>query len=282
MSTRTARSPIVEDPIIRHLAVNRPRYHHSHQRPPERDTTPRWQANGRGTITPVPQGSDRRCSGRGVENGSAAPSQEHERPRKAARQRRKTIMDPRHIEQEPADAHELLNQASMARQAYNGLDGLPRVLRHTAGHSPTGVHPTPGTPRKPAVQANCTARNPATPAAHSAATAHRSRMSVCSEERREQIRLRKGGCCRCRWQRLACGPYAGRWGPAIVTAHSAGEVALSANPQASAMSAIAVTVVSRALRIRRRPPRRARRLPGDQVERRMSLRQSCLTSAIPP
>lgn len=61
-------------------------------------------------------------------------------------------MDPRHIEQELADAHELLNQASMARQAYNGLDGLPRVLRHTAGHSPTGVHPTPGTPRKPAVQ----------------------------------------------------------------------------------------------------------------------------------
>ncbi|MEU9661598.1 pyridoxamine 5'-phosphate oxidase family protein [Streptomyces chartreusis] len=37
-------------------------------------------------------------------------------------------MDPRQIEQELADAHELLNQASMARLAYNGLDGLPRVI----------------------------------------------------------------------------------------------------------------------------------------------------------
>ncbi|MFJ4367983.1 pyridoxamine 5'-phosphate oxidase family protein [Streptomyces chartreusis] len=37
-------------------------------------------------------------------------------------------MDPRQIEQELADAHELLDQASMARLAYNGLDGLPRVI----------------------------------------------------------------------------------------------------------------------------------------------------------
>ncbi|MGW6788420.1 pyridoxamine 5'-phosphate oxidase family protein [Streptomyces chartreusis] len=37
-------------------------------------------------------------------------------------------MNPRHIEQELADAHELLDQASMARVAYNGLDGLPRVI----------------------------------------------------------------------------------------------------------------------------------------------------------
>nr|WP_107910990.1 pyridoxamine 5'-phosphate oxidase family protein [Streptomyces chartreusis] len=37
-------------------------------------------------------------------------------------------MDPRHIERELADAHELLDQASMARLAYNGLDGLPRVI----------------------------------------------------------------------------------------------------------------------------------------------------------
>ena len=37
-------------------------------------------------------------------------------------------MDPRRIEQELADAHELLNQASTARLAYNGLDGLPRVI----------------------------------------------------------------------------------------------------------------------------------------------------------
>ncbi|WCE01872.1 pyridoxamine 5'-phosphate oxidase family protein [Streptomyces sp. HUAS 31] len=37
-------------------------------------------------------------------------------------------MDPKQIEQELADAHELLDQASMARLAYNGLDGLPRVI----------------------------------------------------------------------------------------------------------------------------------------------------------
>lgn len=37
-------------------------------------------------------------------------------------------MDPRQIEQELAAAHELLDQASMARLAYNGLDGLPRVI----------------------------------------------------------------------------------------------------------------------------------------------------------
>ncbi|MGV9675464.1 pyridoxamine 5'-phosphate oxidase family protein [Nocardia sp. NPDC003482] len=37
-------------------------------------------------------------------------------------------MDPQRIEQEFADAHELLNQASMARLAYLGLDGLPRVV----------------------------------------------------------------------------------------------------------------------------------------------------------
>ncbi|MEV5910409.1 pyridoxamine 5'-phosphate oxidase family protein [Streptomyces chartreusis] len=37
-------------------------------------------------------------------------------------------MDPRPIAQELADAHELLDQASMARLAYNGLDGLPRVI----------------------------------------------------------------------------------------------------------------------------------------------------------
>ena len=38
------------------------------------------------------------------------------------------IMDPKEIEQELADAHELLSQASMARLAYNGLDGQPRVI----------------------------------------------------------------------------------------------------------------------------------------------------------
>ncbi len=37
-------------------------------------------------------------------------------------------MDPRQIEQELADAHELLPQASMARLAYNGLDELPRAI----------------------------------------------------------------------------------------------------------------------------------------------------------
>jgi len=37
-------------------------------------------------------------------------------------------MDPKQIAQELADADELLNQASMARLAYNGLDGLPRVV----------------------------------------------------------------------------------------------------------------------------------------------------------
>lgn len=37
-------------------------------------------------------------------------------------------MDPEQIAQEMADAHELLSQASMARLAYNGPDGLPRVV----------------------------------------------------------------------------------------------------------------------------------------------------------
>ncbi|POX55795.1 pyridoxamine 5-phosphate oxidase [Streptomyces sp. Ru71] len=37
-------------------------------------------------------------------------------------------MNPEQIAQELADAHELLSQASMARLAYNGLDGLPRVI----------------------------------------------------------------------------------------------------------------------------------------------------------
>ncbi|QKZ16220.1 pyridoxamine 5'-phosphate oxidase family protein [Streptomyces chartreusis] len=37
-------------------------------------------------------------------------------------------MDPRQIVQELADAQELLDRASMARLAYNGLDGLPRVI----------------------------------------------------------------------------------------------------------------------------------------------------------
>jgi hypothetical protein len=37
-------------------------------------------------------------------------------------------MDSEQIAQELADAHELLNQASMARLAYNGLDGHPRVI----------------------------------------------------------------------------------------------------------------------------------------------------------
>ncbi|MEU1488063.1 pyridoxamine 5'-phosphate oxidase family protein [Streptomyces sp. NPDC005752] len=37
-------------------------------------------------------------------------------------------MDPKQIAQELSDAHELLSQASMARLAYNGLDGLPRVI----------------------------------------------------------------------------------------------------------------------------------------------------------
>lgn len=37
-------------------------------------------------------------------------------------------MDPRQIEKELAAARELLNQASMARLAYNGLDGLPRAI----------------------------------------------------------------------------------------------------------------------------------------------------------
>ncbi|WP_435208991.1 pyridoxamine 5'-phosphate oxidase family protein [Streptomyces sp. bgisy034] len=37
-------------------------------------------------------------------------------------------MDRRQMQQELADARELLNQASMARLAYNGLDGLPRVI----------------------------------------------------------------------------------------------------------------------------------------------------------
>ncbi|MFC9931596.1 pyridoxamine 5'-phosphate oxidase family protein [Streptomyces sp. NPDC127190] len=37
-------------------------------------------------------------------------------------------MDPKQIARELADAHELLDQASMARLAYNGLDGRPRVI----------------------------------------------------------------------------------------------------------------------------------------------------------
>ena len=37
-------------------------------------------------------------------------------------------MEPRQIKQELDDAHELLNQASMARLAYIGVDGLPRVV----------------------------------------------------------------------------------------------------------------------------------------------------------
>lgn len=37
-------------------------------------------------------------------------------------------MDREQIAQELADAHELLEQASMARLAYNGPDGLPRVV----------------------------------------------------------------------------------------------------------------------------------------------------------
>lgn len=37
-------------------------------------------------------------------------------------------MDPEQIAQELADARELLSRASMARLAYNGLDGLPRVV----------------------------------------------------------------------------------------------------------------------------------------------------------
>jgi hypothetical protein len=37
-------------------------------------------------------------------------------------------MDSKQIAQELADAHELLSSASMARLAYNGLDGLPRVV----------------------------------------------------------------------------------------------------------------------------------------------------------
>ncbi|MGV9886965.1 pyridoxamine 5'-phosphate oxidase family protein [Streptomyces sp. NPDC003395] len=37
-------------------------------------------------------------------------------------------MNPEQIAQELADAHELLSQASMARLAYNGLDGRPRVV----------------------------------------------------------------------------------------------------------------------------------------------------------
>jgi hypothetical protein len=37
-------------------------------------------------------------------------------------------MDPEQIAQELADAGQLLNEASMARLAYNGLDGLPRVV----------------------------------------------------------------------------------------------------------------------------------------------------------
>ncbi|AJE83687.1 MULTISPECIES: pyridoxamine 5'-phosphate oxidase family protein [Streptomyces] len=37
-------------------------------------------------------------------------------------------MDREQIAQELADAHELLSRASMARLAYNGLDGLPRVV----------------------------------------------------------------------------------------------------------------------------------------------------------
>jgi hypothetical protein len=38
------------------------------------------------------------------------------------------IMDSKQIEQELADAHELLSRASMASLAYIGLDGLPRVV----------------------------------------------------------------------------------------------------------------------------------------------------------
>ena len=37
-------------------------------------------------------------------------------------------MDPQQIAQELADAHELLSRASMARLAYNGPDGRPRVV----------------------------------------------------------------------------------------------------------------------------------------------------------
>ncbi|MBM7439361.1 pyridoxamine 5'-phosphate oxidase family protein [Streptomyces sp. HB132] len=37
-------------------------------------------------------------------------------------------MDARQMAQELSDAHELLSQASMARLAYNGLDGRPRVI----------------------------------------------------------------------------------------------------------------------------------------------------------
>ncbi|MFC1404971.1 MULTISPECIES: pyridoxamine 5'-phosphate oxidase family protein [Streptacidiphilus] len=37
-------------------------------------------------------------------------------------------MEPEQIAQELADAHELLGQASMARLAYIGLDGRPRVV----------------------------------------------------------------------------------------------------------------------------------------------------------
>jgi hypothetical protein len=37
-------------------------------------------------------------------------------------------MDSREIDQELAAGHELLNSASMARLAYNGLDGRPRVV----------------------------------------------------------------------------------------------------------------------------------------------------------
>ena len=37
-------------------------------------------------------------------------------------------VDPRQIAQELTDAHELLNRASMARLAYNGLDGRPRLI----------------------------------------------------------------------------------------------------------------------------------------------------------
>jgi hypothetical protein len=51
-----------------------------------------------------------------------------EATRKPATLPRMTIMDLKEIEQELADAHELLSQASMARLAYNGLDGRPRVI----------------------------------------------------------------------------------------------------------------------------------------------------------
>lgn len=37
-------------------------------------------------------------------------------------------MDPKQIDQEIADAQELLDRASLARLAYNGLDGRPRVI----------------------------------------------------------------------------------------------------------------------------------------------------------